>query len=308
MNHAIAGLWPALLTPVDTDGRIDEARLLRQARRMLAARAEGVTLFGSTGEGTAFSVRQRQSLFDAFLCGGIRADQMIVNLTACATDDAIALGRQAIAAGCAGTLFMPPFYFNQPRDDGVVGSVSRVIDGVADAGRANLLLYQFPALSNVSFSHAAITELVRRHPGQVLGIKDSTGDLRHSIGLIRAFPTLSILVGAETDVAPAMRAGGSGSINGLANLAPHLMRRIVSAPDRVSPEDERQMRGLLELLAASPAIPFVSAYKTGLAEQLGDDAWLEVCPPMSRLTAAEADAVRAAYRRAGGDRETAPAP
>ncbi|HZH07825.1 MAG TPA: dihydrodipicolinate synthase family protein [Lautropia sp.] len=304
MTHAISGLWPALLTPVDPSGRIDENRLLKQARRMLAAGADGVTLFGSTGEGTAFSVRQRQSLFGAVLAGGIRADQLIVNITACAIDDAAALGRQGIEAGCAGTLFMPPFYFNQPRDEGVVASVSQLVGALAGAGRPNLLLYQLPALSNVSFSHAAIRELVLRHPDQVVGVKDSTGDLAHSLGLVRAFPMLSILIGAEPDVAQAMRAGASGSINGLANLAPRLMQRIVSAPDRVSPNDERQMRGLLTLLGVLPDLPFVSAYKTGLAEQLRDDAWLEVCPPLSPLRPQEAAAVREAYRRVGVDPET----
>jgi 4-hydroxy-tetrahydrodipicolinate synthase len=252
LTHALAGLWPALLTPVDATGRIDEKRLLAQALRMLEAGAEGVTLFGSTGEGTAFSVRQRQSLFDAVLTGGIRAEQLIVNLSACAIDDAVELGRQAVRAGCAGTLFLPPFYFPEPRDEGVVAAVSQLVDGLAEAGRPNLLLYQIPALSRVSFSHGAIAELVRRHPDQVVGVKDSTGDLARSLELIAAFPGLSFLIGSEPDVAPAMRAGASGSINGLANLAPRLMRRIVSAPDRVAPEDERLMRSLLELLGAMP--------------------------------------------------------
>jgi 4-hydroxy-tetrahydrodipicolinate synthase len=295
---AIAGLWPALLTPVDTQGSVDRQRLLAQVRRMLASGAEGVTLFGSTGEGTAFSLEQRRSTVETLLADGIPASSLIVNLTACAMQDAVALGRHAVAAGCAGTLFMPPFYYNAPRDEGVIACVSLLVDGIANAGRPNLLLYQFPALSNVSFTHAAIAEIVRRHPEQVVGVKDSTGDRQHSLGLIRAFPALAILVGAEADVAAAMQAGGAGSINGLANLAPELMQRIVSAPERVSPDDDRRLHAFLDLLGAMPNLPFVAAYKTALAEQLGDDDWLRLCPPLSPLAAEEEAAVRKVYRQA----------
>ncbi|MGE3928327.1 MAG: dihydrodipicolinate synthase family protein, partial [Lautropia sp.] len=187
----IAGHWPALLTPVDSAGRIDQPRLLAQARRMLAAGASGVTLFGTSGEGPAFAVAARQAALDALLAAGIAPSRLIVTLTASALPDAIALGRDAVARQCAGTLLMPPYYFNRPRDAGVVAAVSAVVDALDPVGCANLLLYQFPSLSNVSFSHAAIAELSRRHPEQIVGIKDSTGDLAHSLRLIRAFPALA---------------------------------------------------------------------------------------------------------------------
>jgi 4-hydroxy-tetrahydrodipicolinate synthase len=43
-------------------------------------------------------------------------------------------------------------------------------------------------------------------------------------------------------------------------------------------------------------MPFVSAYKTILAEQRGDDAWLRVKSPLTALLPEEDLAVRAAYR------------
>ena len=114
---------------------------------------------------------------------------------------------------------MPPFFFNYPRDEGVVAAVSQVVNGIgSDALR--VLLYHFPALSNVAFSDAAVAELVRLHPQQMIGVKDSSGDLAHAMHLAQAFPQLSILVGAEAHIAPVMQVGGAGSINGLSNLSP----------------------------------------------------------------------------------------
>ena len=300
MTHAITGLWPALATAFTASGAVDTARTLAQARRMLAAGSDGITPFGTTGEGPALTVAERQALLQALLDDGVRPDQLIVCTTACALGDAITLGRHAIALGCTRQLFMPSFYFNHPRDEGVVAAVTQMVRGVgSDALR--VLLYQFPSLSNVAFSHAAIAALADAHPGVVVGIKDSTGDRAHSLALVKAFPQLGTLVGAELDVAPVMVAGGAGSVNGLANLAPHLMRRVVSQPAEVSAADVTLMQGLLQLLSVKPNMPFVSAYKTALAEQTGDDGWLHVRAPISPLDNTEAQAVRAAYRALGRD-------
>lgn len=300
MTHAITGLWPALATAFTAGGAVDTARTLAQARRMLAAGSDGVTLFGTTGEGPALTVAERQALLQAALDGGLRPEQVIVCTTACAPGDAVALGRHALALGCTRQLFMPGFYFNDPRDEGVQAAVTQLVRGIgSDALR--LLLYHFPGLSNVAFRHPAIAALAAAHPGVVVGLKDSTGDRAHSLALVQAFPQLGILVGAEPDVAPVMLSGGAGSINGLANLAPHLMRRVVDRPAAVSQGDQALMQALLALLSLRPGMPFVSAYKTALAEQLGDDGWLHVRAPLSPLDNTEAQAVRAAYRALGQD-------
>lgn len=298
MTHPITGLWPAVATPFDPDGRIDTARALAHTRRMLDAGCDGITLFGTTGEGPALTLAERKALLEATLASGVRANQIVVCTTACAIGEAIELGRHAIALGCTRQLYMPPFFFNHPRDEGIVAAVTQVINGIG-SGSLQLLLYQFPSLSNVNFSHAAIQALAERHPGVVIGVKDSTGDRAHSLALVKAFPKLSILVGAELDVAPVMLAGGAGSINGLANLSPRVMRRVIDAPAKVSADDQKSMEGLLALLSVKPNMPFVSAYKTAMAEQTGDDTWLNVRAPLSPLDNTEAQAVRQGYRALG---------
>lgn len=298
MNTDIHGLWPALLMPVDTNGALDTPRAIAHAKKMLAAGCDGVTLFGTTGEGPAFTVSERKSLVEAMLASGIRPDQVVVTITALALGDAIELGQHAVRLGVYRQMFMPPFFFNQPRDAGVIEAVSQVVKGIDSEG-LKLLMYHFPAMSTYGFSHTALQELVRRHPGQVVGVKDSSGDLAHSLALANTFPSLSILVGAEPHVAPVMCMGGSGSINGLANIAPGLMRRVIDSPANVSAADETLMTGLLALLGTLPGMPFVSVYKTMLAEQTGDDFWVHVRAPLTPLDNTEAQTVRSGYRAIG---------
>ena len=298
MNQELRGHFPALLTPVLADGALDTQRAIAHARRLLAAGCDGVALFGTTGEGPAFTNTERKDLLEAMLASGLQPEQIIVTTSTCALADAIDLGRHAAARGCHRQMFMPPFYFRQPRDAGIVESVSQVVRGIDDKA-LKLLLYHIPALSSVEFDHRSIATLVQRHPGQVIGVKDSSGSLEHGLALAHAFPALSILIGAEQYVASVMLAGGSGSINGLANISPALMGRVVAAPTQVRPDDEKLMRDLLALLHVLPGMPFVSVYKTMLAEQTGDDAWLNVRAPLSPLDHAEGITVRKGYRAIG---------
>jgi 4-hydroxy-tetrahydrodipicolinate synthase len=298
LNPDIHGLWPALLLPMDATGALDTPRAIAHAQRMLLAGCDGITLFGTTGEGPAFTLAERKALLESMLGAGIRADQVVVTTTALALDDAIDLGRHASRLGVHRHLLMPPFFFNQPKDAGIIEAVSQVVRGIGDDG-LKLLLYHFPAMSTFGFSHAAIAELVRLHPSQVVGVKDSSGDLEHALALAKAFPQLAILVGAEAHVAPVMCQGGSGSINGLSNIAPRLMKRVIGNPAKVAPADAQLILDLLKLLSIKPGIPFVGVYKAMLAEQTGDNAWLHMRAPLSPLDNTELESVRSGYRALG---------
>lgn len=298
-HHTVSGLWPALLSPVYADGSLDLPRFIAHAKRLMAAGSDGLTLFGTTGEGTSFTVAQRMAATDALIAAGMTGPQLILNLTALARDDAIALAVHAVRVNAKAGLLMPPFYYNGQHEAGFMGYISEVIEATnAQTGGEHLkvILYHFPGLTGVGFGPEAIAQLSARHPVQVVGLKDSSAQVEHSKMLTQRFPNFSILVGCEPDVMPTQLVGGAGSICGLANIAPELMRRMMDAPAQVSKVDERLMHGLLALLSLEAGMPFVSAYKVMLAEQSGDDAWLRVRWPLTALTAGQERAVRLGYR------------
>ncbi|MFM7332178.1 MAG: dihydrodipicolinate synthase family protein [Brachymonas sp.] len=297
-QHVISGLWPALLTPIQEDGSVDVPRMLAHGKLMLAAGSDGLTLFGTTGEGTSFTVAQRQAVAQAFVEAGIPANQLVLNLSALSRDDAVDLAVHGMRLGMKAGLLMPPFYYNGQHDAGIVQYYSEVIAHAKQRepqGNLQIILYHFPGLCGIAISHAVIKELMQKHPREVIGIKDSSADVAHSKTLAQSFPRLSVLVGCEPDVMPTQLVGGAGSICGLANIAPKLMRRMMDAPAAVSAQDDAQMRALLAVLSMRPNMPFVSVYKAMLAQQTGDQAWLRVRAPLTPLSAQElADVQRAA--------------
>lgn len=241
---------------------------------------------------------ERQTVLEFLLGQGVAPERIILTITAMASADAVALARHALRLGVRQHMLMPPFYFKHPPAQGVIAALSEVIRGVDD-GEQRVLLYHFPAMSNCELTHAVIAELLHRHPQQVVGLKDSSGERERTLELVRAFPQLSIFVGAEPDVAAVLCAGGQGAISGLANIAPRLMRRVVSQPEAVAPQDLRLMSDLLALLHTEPGLPFVGVYKLLLALQTGDDAWRMPRAPLYPLEVAQSAAIERGYRALG---------
>src|SRR5260370_42144119 len=67
------GIWSASLTPLRRDLSIDLPMLIEHSRWHLARGCHGIALFGTTGEGTSFSVGERKAALEAVIAAGVRA-------------------------------------------------------------------------------------------------------------------------------------------------------------------------------------------------------------------------------------------
>ncbi|MEO5772388.1 MAG: dihydrodipicolinate synthase family protein, partial [Burkholderiaceae bacterium] len=182
----LAGVWPALMTPLREDASIDLPRFSSHAKALLAAGCGGVTPFGTTGEGPSFSVAERREAVDALVGAGVPASGILVAVSCAALPDTIALARHAQDVGAWGVLVMPPFYFKGVPDAGIVEAMSQVIAAL-DAGPLRVVLYHIPQVAAVSLSQPVIAELLRRHGQRIVAIKDSQCDRAHSLALADAF-------------------------------------------------------------------------------------------------------------------------
>lgn len=276
----VQGVWCAVLTPFDAAGLPDSARLARHVRRILAAGVDGIALFGTTGEGQSLSLKERREGLDALLAAGI-ASSRIVAATGCASlPETIELTRHAVQSNCAGALVLPPFFFKAVTDEGVFASYARVIDGVADA-RLPLYLYHIPEVSSVAISSSVIERLAIAFPGVLAGVKDSEGNLDHTLRLLSRFGDLAIFVGFEPHLPAALAAGGAGTICGIANLFPRLLRRLYDHALTADYHDD--LKRLETFIAALERYPLFAAFKALQAELADDDGWAALRPPLVAL-------------------------
>ena len=297
---AFGGIWPALLTPLAADLSIDRTRFASHSRALPVAGCGGVPPFRTTGEGPSFAMAERRDAVDALLAGGVPASQILVSTSCAALPETLALTRHALEIGAHGCLMLPPFFLKGVSDEGVVDAYRYVIDAAADA-RLKLYLYHIPQVAGVGLSHEVIATLKRLYPQTIVGIKDSSCELSHSLALAEAFmPELTVYVGNEADLPELGRRGSTGAVSGLANFMPRLVHRLVTQPDAPGTLQDlarvAQLMGLLGGYALTPALKGVMAVLSG------EKAWLRVRPPLVALTEAAYDTLAGQVRAFGIDR------
>ena len=249
---------------------------------MFTAGVDGIALFGTTGEGQSFSMTERRAGLEALLASGIEPERVLAGTGCAALPETVELTRHAVSCGCAGALVLPPFYFKDVSIEGVYAAYAWIADHVADA-RLRLYLYHIPQVSGVPIAHAAIARLVDAYPALIAGVKDSECNLEHSLQLLAAFPKLSIFVGFEPHLPAALAAGGAGTICGIANLYPRLIRRLFDrAADASSREDLASVERFVAILEGFPLFP---AFKALQAELADDPGWNRLRPPLVPLEA-----------------------
>jgi 4-hydroxy-tetrahydrodipicolinate synthase len=273
----VRGLWCATLTPLDRDGRIDPQRLAAHVRVLLSQGVDGVAPFGTTGEGPSFSVAERRAGLEGLLSSGISAGRLVAATGSAAFTDAVELTRHALAAGVSRCLVVPPFFFKEVPDDAVFAFFASLIDAVGDA-RLRLYLYHIPQFSGVGIAPAVVGRLAEAFPGIVCGVKDSAGDWSNTAALLERAPQLDILVGHEPHLPKLSRAGGAGTICGVANVYPGVVRALLARD--VKPEDETRIQRFIDVLFR---FPFLPAFKAIKAAQVDDAGWRSVRAPWMPL-------------------------
>ncbi len=287
-TQAKFGLSAALTTPFDEIGRIDLAKMVAHAHHCLAAGCDSVTLFGTTGEGTSIARDERGAILAAMIAGGISADRIVVGVADTAVAGAAEQARIALEAGCRNVLMPPPYYVKNPSDDGLFRWYAKVFDTLGGAAR-DVVLYHIPSVTVVPLSLELILRLAAAYPSVLYGIKDSGCDWSFTEKLLEARGTLQIMVGDERDLARAVRAGGSGAISGLANVAPGRVRGLA-----VDGRDDPAVSTLVETLVRLPVTP---AVKSLVAHVSGDEGWRRTRPPLDPTPPADAAALAAFHDR-----------
>jgi 4-hydroxy-tetrahydrodipicolinate synthase len=177
-------------------------------------------------------------------------------------------------------MILPPFYFAGAPEAGIEDAFAEVFDEVGDA-RLSATLYNIPQVSGVAVPAAVLGRLRARYGSVVAGVKDSTGDFENFLAFRRAAPDTSVLVGAEVLITRALAQGGTGTICGMANLVPGLVRRMF-----------RGAGAEAEMEQAVAPVGGIAIMKAVLAAMTKEPVWRRVRPPLR--AAAEAEAGRIA--------------
>jgi len=256
----LAGVFAPITTPFDAvTGDLDVVALRRNVRCLAETDLAGLVLFGSTGEGHFLDEVERREALSAVR--EIVPDlQLFAAAGAESTRAAIRLARQAAAGGADAVLVAPPAYYKPQMTP---EALREHFTAVADGSPVPVILYQVPpAYSGVELQTGLVAELANHN--NVVGIKDSTGDLR-ALGdlLTTCRPGFGVLVGSGAVLYGGLVAGAKGGILAVANLVPDwccdIVRLINAGDDAQAGAIQERLTVLHRRIVAAHGIPGVKA-------------------------------------------------
>lgn len=271
----------ASATPVTADLSPDHALLAAHCAWLLASGCDGIALFGTTGEGPEFTSADRKVALEAVTSAGIAPGRLVVSATAMSMGETVELARHAVDARVDSILLMPPCMFRSNiTAEGTYRFYATVIDRIA-RDDLRLCLYHFPDICGVPLTPPIVRRLDEAFPGIITGVKDSGGDFGFSEALIRSCGHLRIYTGSETHIPQALAMGGYGTICGMGNVMPRLLRAMFDAPTAFD------RRLLVPLITSSDIIlsrqSFGASIKSVLAQATGKRSWARMLPPLEEL-------------------------
>jgi len=295
--HLTAGVVCATLTPLDDNGEPCIELLAAHCTRLLKAGCSAIVLLGTTGEANSFTVEERKIILEAVVGAGIPASRLIVGTGCCALGDCASLTKHALSIGAFRVLMLPPFYYKNVNDEGIVEAYSRTIEAI-DESRLRLYFYNIPQFSGVVIGDGVIEPLAERYPGIIAGIKDSTGNWVATEALCSRYGNaLDVLVGSERFLLAGISAGASGCVTATANAFADSICELFARLDEPAAIE------LQERSTAARAIfegyPVIAALKEFEARRSGDPRWRNVRPPLTAMRPSDAAELAAKLSSSG---------
>jgi len=222
VSLTLQGVLGPVVTTFDKSGELDRAAFADNIRAHLDAGMHGIVVTGSTGEAPLLDEQERASLVEAARHAVPNDRRLIAGIGAESTRTTRHYARLAAERGADAVLVVAPHYY---------GSKAALRDhytAVADESPVPLVLYNIPKYMHFSLTPQLVAELARHE--NIIGIKDSSGDLEVLAGYLKAqSDEFTVLTGNGSTFKRALELGARGGILAVALFAASLSLEVYSA-------------------------------------------------------------------------------
>ena len=214
----IHGIIPPVATPMLANEDLDLPRLKWFLDHLITSGVHGVFVLGTNGEFYAMDEREKQEVIATAVEHVKGRVPVYAGTGAETTRDAIRLTKMAEKEGADGVSVITP-YFVLPNQQEIYDHYRRIAENTS----LPVVLYNNPATcGGVKIDVDTVARLAEIP--NILGVKDSSGDLQNTIEYLRVVPErFSVLMGRDTLIYPAMIFGARGAVPATGNIAPKIL-------------------------------------------------------------------------------------
>jgi len=220
MSFMPKGIIPAMVTPFDEKGRVNETTLRELVDYLIEGGVHGLFPVGSQGEFYALEKEEKKKIMEIVLDQAKGKVPVYAGTGAITTKEAVTLTKMAEDIGVDAASIITPFFISPTQDE-----LYEHYLAIAKSTNLPILLYNNPGRTGVNLSVDLVSRLSKIY--NIVGIKDSSGDLTLTSEYIRKTDDdFSVLAGRDTLIYGTLLYGGKGSIAATANVAPKLVVEI----------------------------------------------------------------------------------
>jgi len=273
VSLTLQGVLGPAVTTFASSGELDRTAFAENIRAHLDAGMSGVVVTGSTGEAALLDEKERSSLVEVARYSVPGDRRLIVGTGAESTRTTQRLTKLAAERGADAVLVVAPHYYG-PK----VVTLRDHYAAIADTSPVPVILYNIPKYMHFALPPQLVAELAAHE--NIVGIKDSSGDLELLAGYLKAqSERFAVLVGNGSAFKRALELGARGGILAVGLFAVGLAldvytSRSQQAQDRLTPLSSRIV-GEMGVAGVKAALD-----RVGLAGGM-------VRPPLQPLGAAE---------------------
>jgi 4-hydroxy-tetrahydrodipicolinate synthase len=291
-KHDWTGVLPAITTPFQPDGAIDEPFLADHVRWLLGHGCRGIVALGSLGEGATLGFDEKVRVLSICADAAGPSAPVIAGISGLATEECVRLASAAARAGSSGLMVLPPYVYRPDARE-----THAHFDAVISATPLSCMLYNNPIAYGTDLLASDVEALADRH-ANVHAVKESSGDVRR-VSALRAVlgDRLSLLAGLDDMILEAVGVGARGWVAGLVNALPAESVRLfdLACAGRAA-EAFALYSWFLPLLRFDTVMKFVQLIK--LVQHAVGRGSETVRPPRLPLSGAERDDALAVIRTA----------
>ena len=216
-------LLTAMVTPFDTEGKVDYSQAKKLAQALLDSGSDGIVVSGTTGECPTLSREEKLRLFAEVKSAVGKKVTIIAGTGSYNTAESCQLTKEAEKTGVDGCLLVVPYY-NRPTQDGLFEHFKTI----AQATNLPCILYNVPSRTVTNL--AAETVLKLSHIDNIIGVKEASSNLDQIAKIIQG-TTEEFLVysGNDSDTLPILTLGGYGIISVASHLVGKQIQQMIQS-------------------------------------------------------------------------------
>lgn len=232
----ITGIFPALVTPYNTEGKVDVNKIQALVEKLQNTGVNGFYVGGSTGESYLLRKEERKKILEAVKEAADPKLDIIANIGMLDTEQSIELAEHAQKIGVTAISSVPPFYFPYSTEE-----YYSYYEELTMAVDIPVLIYNIPAMSGVNFSMENLNHFLSNE--KIMGLKHTSYDLFQLQRLIQLYPEKTWFLGHDELFLSALSIGVRAAIGSTFNVMAEKFIQMYQLFEEKRMEDALKIQG-----------------------------------------------------------------